>query len=170
MKHDITIRINGRDEELQVGSNETLLDALRNRLKLFGAREGCGVSVCGACTMLLDGRPVSSCVTLAALADGKEVLTIEGLSANGILHPLQDELWARAATQCGYCTPGIILAAKFVLDENPRASRDEIVEQLAGNICRCTGYLKIVEAILAARDRLLEQTEKGAGACQSTSR
>ncbi len=157
MKHDITIRLNGRDEQLEVFSNETLLDALRDRLKLFGAREGCGVSVCGACTVLLDGRPVSSCVTLAALADGREVLTIEGLAPDGTLHPLQEELWARAATQCGYCTPGIILAAKFVLGENPRASREEIVNEMAGNICRCTGYLKILEAILAARDRLLER-------------
>ena len=157
MRHNITIRLNGRDEELEVHSNETLLEALRNRLKLFGAREGCGVGVCGACTVLLDGRPVSTCVTLAALTDGREVLTIEGMAPDGALHPLQEELWERAATQCGYCTPGIILAAKFVLDENPKASREEIVEEMAGNICRCTGYLKIVEAILAARDRLLER-------------
>jgi carbon-monoxide dehydrogenase small subunit len=158
MRHDITIRLNGREEALSVASNETLLDALRDRLKLFGAREGCGVSVCGACTVLLDGRPVSSCVTLAALADGREVLTIEGVATDGALHPLQEELWARGATQCGYCTPGIVLAARFVLGENPRATREQIVDELAGNICRCTGYLKIVEAILAARDRLLERT------------
>lgn len=154
MRHDITITVNGRAEELQVGSNATLLEALRNHLKLFGAREGCGVGVCGACTVLVDGRPVSSCVTLAALVDGREVLTIEGVACDGALHPLQEELWARAATQCGYCTPGIILAAKYVLAENPRASQDEIVREMAGNICRCTGYLKILEAILAARDRL----------------
>lgn len=154
MKHEITIRINGRDEELEVSSNETLLDALRDRLKLYGAREGCGVSVCGACTVLLDGRPVSSCVTLAALADGKEVQTVEGLATDGALHPLQEEIWSRGASQCGYCTSGIILAAKFVLEENPHATREQIVNELAGNICRCTGYKKIVEAILAARDRL----------------
>ncbi len=154
MRHDVTITVNGRAEELQVGSNETLLEAVRNHLKLFGAREGCGVGVCGACTMLVDGRPVSSCVTLAALVDGREVLTIEGVASDGALHPLQEELWARAATQCGYCTPGIILAAKYVLAENPQASREEIVREMAGNICRCTGYLKILEAILAARDRL----------------
>lgn len=157
MKHDITIRVNGRDEDLQVDSHETLLDALRDRLKLYGAREGCGVSVCGACTVLLDGRPVSSCVTLAALADGKEILTIEGLSTDGALHPLQEEIWARAASQCGYCTSGIILAAKFVLEENPKATREKIVDEMAGNICRCTGYKKIVEAILAARDRMVER-------------
>jgi aerobic-type carbon monoxide dehydrogenase small subunit (CoxS/CutS family) len=154
MRHEITIRINGRDEELEVSSNETLLDALRDRLKLYGAREGCGVSVCGACTVLLDGRPVSSCVTLAALADGKDVQTVEGLATDGALHPLQEEIWSRGASQCGYCTSGIILAAKFVLEENPHATREQIVDELSGNICRCTGYKKIVEAILAARDRL----------------
>ena len=165
MRHGIVIRVNGRAEELEVTSSETLLETLRNRLKLFGAREGCGVGVCGACTVLVDGRPVSSCTMLAAMTDGKEVLSIEGVASDGTLHPLQEEMWARGATQCGYCTPGIILAAKFVLDENPRASREEIVREMAGNICRCTGYQKIVEAILAARDRL---AAKGARRCQST--
>lgn len=154
MKHQVTIRLNGELESLEVASEQTLLDTLRNRFKLFGAREACGVGVCGACTVLVEGRPVSSCVMLAALADGKEILTIEGLAPASELHPLQEEIWSRGASQCGYCTPGIILAAKSLLDEKPDASREQIVEHLAGNICRCTGYVKIIEAILAARDRM----------------
>lgn len=154
MKHQVTFRLNGDLESVEVASEQTLLDTLRNRFKLFGAREGCGVGVCGACTVLVEGRPVSSCVMLAALADGKEILTIEGLAPASELHPLQEEMWLRGASQCGYCTPGIILTAKSFLDEKPDGSREEIVEHLAGNICRCTGYVKIIEAILAARDRM----------------
>lgn len=154
MKHQVTIRLNGDLETAEVTSEQTLLDTLRNRFKLFGAREGCGVGVCGACTVLVEGRPVSSCVMLAALADGKEILTIEGLAPASELHPLQEEIWSSGASQCGYCTPGIILTAKSLLDEKPDAGREEIIEYLAGNICRCTGYVKIIEAILAARDRM----------------
>ena len=154
MKHQVTIRLNGDLETVEVASEQTLLDTLRNRFKLFGAREGCGVGVCGACTVLVEGRPVSSCVMLAALADGKEILTIEGLAPTSELHPLQEEIWSKGASQCGYCTPGIILAAKSLLDDKPDAGREEIMEYMAGNICRCTGYVKIIEAILAARDRL----------------
>lgn len=158
MKHQVTIRVNGYLESLEVRSEQTLLDTLRERLKLFGAREGCGVGVCGSCTVLVEGRPVSSCVMLAALADGKEVLTIEGLAPATELHPLQEEIWSRGASQCGYCTPGIILAAKSLLDDKPDAGRAEIIEYMAGNICRCTGYVKIIEAILAARDRMARMT------------
>lgn len=154
MKHQVTIRLNGDLETAEVTSEQTLLDTLRNRFKLFGAREGCGVGVCGACTVLVEGRPVSSCVMLAALADGKEILTIEGVAPAPELHPLQEEIWSSGASQCGYCTPGIILTAKSLLDEKPDAGREEIIEYLAGNICRCTGYVKIIEAILAARDRM----------------
>ena len=150
MKHQVTIRLNGDLETVEVASEQTLLDTLRNRFKLFGAREACGVGVCGACTVLVEGRPVSSCVMLAALADGKEILTIEGLGNSDNLHPLQKSFALSYAAQCGWCTPGMIMSAKALLNRNPNPTEAEVRAALAGVLCRCTGYTSIVKAVLDA--------------------
>ena len=161
MKHHIRCTINGVEHELLVESHHTLLQVLRDQLKLYGAREACGVSVCGACTVLVDGQPVSSCVMLAPFADGKKIETIEGLAKGDELHPLQEEFWKKGAVQCAYCTSGLILAAKAMFDEIPDATEEEMKEYLAGNICRCTGYVKILDAIYAAKERLLGKQQSG---------
>jgi carbon-monoxide dehydrogenase small subunit len=129
---------------------------LRERARLFGAREGCGQGVCGACTVLVDGQPVSSCLLLAPFVDGREVTTIEGLADGDALHPIQEVFVRQGALQCAYCTPGFVLSVKGLLDERPGATDDEIQEYLAGNLCRCTGYVKVLEAARAARERLRE--------------
>ncbi len=154
MSRWIQVTLNGRSESLEVEDYQTLLYALRERAKLFGAREGCGQGVCGACTVLLDGQPVSSCLLLAPLADGRTITTIEGLAQDGALHPIQEAFVEKGALQCAYCTPGFVLSLKGLLDAHPDASADEIREYLAGNICRCTGYVKILEAAGAAQERL----------------
>jgi aerobic carbon-monoxide dehydrogenase small subunit len=141
-------RINTRTLELDIQPNETLADVLRNRLGLTGTKVSCDVQVCGACTVLVDGLPVSTCTYLAYEARERNVLTIEGLSAPGQeLHPLQQAFLAENAFQCAFCTPGVILAAKSLLDENPNASRAEIIAYMEGNLCRCTGYKPILAAI-----------------------
>jgi len=140
--------VNGRPHELHIEPNETLSDVLRNRLRLTGTKVSCDVQVCGACTVLVDGLPVSSCTYLAYEARGREVLTIEGLAPPGQdLHPLQQAFLDEYAYQCAFCTPGMILAAKSLLDQRPDASRDEIVAYMDGNLCRCTGYMPIIAAI-----------------------
>jgi aerobic carbon-monoxide dehydrogenase small subunit len=146
MSQQITITLNGRAESLEVEDYETLLHVLREKLKLFGAREGCGQGVCGACTVLLDGQPASSCLLLAPLAGGHTITTIEGLALGDTLHPIQEAFTEHGALQCAYCTPGFVLSVKSLLDERPEATDDEIREYLAGNLCRCTGYVKILEA------------------------
>ena len=147
--------INGRRVSLDVEPHETLADVLRNRLRLTGTKVSCDVQVCGACTVLVDGLPVSACTYLAYEARDKQVLTIEGLSAPGQpLHPLQQAFIDEYAFQCGFCTPGIILAAKSLLDHKPDASREEIVAYMEGNLCRCTGYKPIVAAIQHAQRQL----------------
>ncbi len=151
MKRALKLQVNGDDYELYVEPNRTLLDVLRDELDLTGTKVGCSEGVCGACTVLIDGKAVKSCLILAVQAKGKDILTIEGLSQNGQLHPLQQAFIDHFAVQCGYCTPGMILAAKSILDENPGCSEEQIREGLTGNLCRCTGYVKIMEAILAAR-------------------
>ncbi len=134
--------------ELLVAPNELLLNVLREQLGLTGAKYGCGIGECGSCTVLLDGEPVLSCLTLAVAVDGSEVLTIEGLSGrDGTLHPLQESFLNHGAVQCGFCTPGMILMAKSLLDRNPHPSEEEIREYIRGNLCRCTGYTQIVQAI-----------------------
>ena len=133
---------------------ETLLDVLRNRLGLTGAKEGCGTGDCGACSVTVDGRLVCSCLVLGAEADGRTVTTVEGLSTQGKLHPLQSQFIAHAALQCGICTPGFLVAAKALLDRNPDPNEEEIRYALAGNLCRCTGYDKIVRAVSAAAKEL----------------
>ena len=147
MKKLITLTVNRKEHELAVNSNMSLLDLLREELNLMGAKEGCGIGECGACTVLLNGRAVSSCVMLAVEADGMDITTIEGLETEGGLHPIQQAFVEKGAIQCGFCTPGMILSAKGLLDKNPRPSEQEIRTAISGNLCRCTGYQKIVEAV-----------------------
>ncbi|MBI5571507.1 MAG: (2Fe-2S)-binding protein [Desulfomonile tiedjei] len=150
MKRIITLTVNGEPVEGAVEPNRTLLSFLREDLGLTGAKHGCGLGDCGACTVILDGKPVNSCLVLAVQADGREVLTIEGLADNGKLHPIQEAFIETGAIQCGFCSPGMILSAKALLDESPKPTETEIRTAISGNLCRCTGYQKIVEAILAA--------------------
>jgi carbon-monoxide dehydrogenase small subunit len=148
-----TFHINGRTYEVLVEANLTLLDLLRDRLGLTGTKQGCSASGnCGACTVLVDGRPTLSCLTLAWTARDAEILTIEGLASPEGLHPLQAAFLERGAVQCGFCTPGMILSAKALLDENPDPTEQDVRAGLAGNLCRCTGYVKIVEAVMAAAE------------------
>lgn len=150
MKHIIKIFVNGEEYELSVSSNELLIDILRDRLDLTGTKEGCGTGDCGACTVLINGKPMNACLTLAVEVNGKEVLTIEGMARRGELHPIQKAFIDKGAVQCGFCTPGMILSAKALLDEIPYPSEEEIKRGIAGNLCRCTGYKKIIEAIQTA--------------------
>jgi carbon-monoxide dehydrogenase small subunit len=150
----VSTTINGDAVEYVCQPRETLLDVLRNRLGLTGAKEGCGTGDCGACSVTVDGRLVCSCLVLGAEADGREVTTVEGLSTGGKLHPLQSQFIAHAALQCGICTPGFLVAAKALLDRNPDPNEEEIRYALAGNLCRCTGYDKIVRAVSAAAKEL----------------
>ena len=146
----IKTTVNGDNVEFTCPEDEVLLDVLRNRLGLTGAKEGCGTGDCGACSVILDGRLVCSCLVLGAEMNGKKVETIEGMAEGGILHPLQQNFIDHAALQCGICTPGFLLAAQALLRKNPDPSEDEIRFGLAGNLCRCTGYDKIVRAVQAA--------------------
>ncbi|MCH2510948.1 MAG: (2Fe-2S)-binding protein [Dehalococcoidia bacterium] len=149
----IELTVNGREVSLEIQPQLMLLDLLRDRLSLKGAKRSCDLQVCGACTILVDGKAVSSCTYLAYEARGAEVLTIEGLADGNTLHPMQQAFIDNGAFQCGFCTPGMILAAKSLLDETPRPSEEKVKEYMEGNICRCTGYRKIVEAILDAADK-----------------
>lgn len=153
--------INGRAIALEIESRELLIDLLRDRLELTGTKRSCDSQVCGACTVLLDGQPVSSCCTLAYEADGKSVQTIEGLAQGGQLDPIQAAFVEQAAIQCGFCTPGFVLTTKAMLAENPRPTRDEIKSYLGGNLCRCTGYWNILDAAEDAARRLAEPEEAG---------
>jgi len=146
-KHVVRIRVNEEEFELAVAPNRTLLEVLREDLDLLGVKEGCGEGVCGACTVLMDGRPVRSCLTLAMEAEDTSITTIEGLAQNGELDPVQQSFVDHGAIQCGFCTPGMVMAAKSLLAENPSPTRDEIKHALSGHFCRCTGYTKIVEAV-----------------------
>ena len=150
----VSFEVNSRPVELLVAPNRTLLDVLREDLGLTGVKHGCDDSNCGVCTVIMDGKAVKSCSVLIGQAQGTKVTTIEGLETENGLHPLQKAFIEHFAIQCGFCTPGMILSAKALLDENPNATEDEIREALHGNICRCTGYKKIVEAIEAARDEM----------------
>lgn len=146
----VSATVNGDPADFVCTPDETLLDALRNRLGLTGAKEGCGTGDCGACSVTLNGRLVCSCLVLAAEAEGAEIATIEGMATDGELHPLQRAFIDHAALQCGICTPGILVAAKSLLEKNPAPSDDEVRYWLAGNLCRCTGYDKIIRAVQAA--------------------
>ena len=149
-KQLITFTVNGRPYEVAVEPRWTLLETVREELRLTGSKEGCGTGDCGACSMIVDGRLVTSCLMLAAQADRREIVTIEGLATNGKLHPVQQAFIDTGGVQCGFCTPGMIMAAKSLLDHNPSPSLEDVREGLAGNLCRCTGYAKIYEAVMKA--------------------
>lgn len=149
-KETVWLRVNGEENELLLPPNKTLLEALREDLGLTGAKEGCQDGTCGSCTVLLDGKPVRSCLILAAEAEGKDIMTIEGLAQGDRLHPIQEAFVNYGAVQCGFCTPGMILSAKALLDSNPSPSETEVRRAISGNLCRCTGYVKIVQSIMAA--------------------
>jgi carbon-monoxide dehydrogenase small subunit len=149
MKQPLKIRVNGDDHELYVDPRRSLAEVLRNELGLFGVKEGCLTGYCGVCTVLIDGKAVKSCLIFAHQAQGREILTIEGLAQDGQLHPIQQAFIDHFAFQCGYCTPAMILSMKALFDENPNPSEEDIRTALIGNLCRCTGYRKIVEAGLA---------------------
>lgn len=150
--HHIRVTINGALEELEVRSNVTLLQMLRDHLALTGTKSGCEAGECGACTVLVDGEPTNACLVLAAEADGCEVLTVEGLAQDGRLNALQQAFVEQGAVQCGFCTPGMLMSASALLRRSPRPSEVEIREALVGNLCRCTGYVRIVKAIQAVAD------------------
>lgn len=153
----IRFTLNGEETDVSFAPYKTLLEVLREDLGHTGTKHGCELGECGACAVLLDGKPVLSCLVLALECDGREVLTVEGLSGEGKLHPLQDAFADTGAAQCGYCTPGILVTAKALLDANPHPSRDQIREALSGNLCRCTGYLQIFEAVEAAMVKIAEE-------------
>ena len=153
-KHVLTCTVNGEAVEVLVRPYVTLLDALREDLNLTGPKEGCGTGDCGACTVHVDGQPVASCLMLAMQARGREVRTIEGLGVNGALHPLQEAFVRLGVPQCGFCIPGVLMAAAAVLAENPRPSEEAIRYGIAGNLCRCTGYTKMLAAITEAAGAL----------------
>ncbi len=157
MKKLIKLTINGQTVEAAVEPNQTLLQFLREDLGLTGTKHGCGLGDCGACTVIMDGQAVNSCLVLAIQAQDKEILTIEGLAVDGTLHPIQQAFVDKGAIQCGYCTPGMILSSKAFLDKNPNPTEQEIRTAISGNLCRCTGYQKIVEAIESAAEHLKQE-------------
>ncbi len=154
MKQLISLRVNGELHELYVPVHKTLLEVLREDLGLTGTKHGCELGECGACTVLVDGEPVLSCLTLPVEVQGRDIVTVEGLAENSVPHPLQVTFAELNAAQCGYCTPGMLMSAKALLDRNPNPTPEEVREALAGNLCRCTGYVKIVEAVRLAARRL----------------
>ena len=149
LKQMVTLRVNGDSDEVLIEPKKTLLEVLREDLGLTGTEAVCGLGACGACTVLLDHKPVLSCLTLAVACQEKEIVTIEGLRQGEVLHPLQEAFIQKGAIQCGMCTPGMILSAKALVDENPHPTEIDVRKAIAGNLCRCTGYVKIVDAILA---------------------
>jgi carbon-monoxide dehydrogenase small subunit len=154
VKYPIRLKINGETYEANIKSNTTLLELLRDEFGLTGTKRGCDTGQCGACTVLLDGKPVNSCLVLALDAGDKDVITIEGLAENGRLHPLQEAFIQEGAVQCGYCTSGMILSAKALLDESPAPTEEEVKRAIEGNLCRCTGYNRIVQAVLKTAEKM----------------
>ncbi|MDP2936355.1 MAG: (2Fe-2S)-binding protein [Dehalococcoidia bacterium] len=152
MKRALKLTVNDEDYEVLADTHRTLLEVLRDSLGLTGSKEGCGFGACGACTVLLDGKANLACLTLAFSAQGKQITTIEGLAVNGKLHPIQDAAVRYGAIQCGFCTPGWIMSAKALLDEKPKPTELEVKTAISGNLCRCTGYVKIIESIIAASE------------------
>lgn len=152
MKQEVKITVNGDLYHLLVEPNQTLLDVIRDEIGLTGTKSGCEMGECGACTVLLNGKPVNSCLVLAHEADGQEVKTIESMAKGEKLHPVQAAFVKHGAIQCGYCTPGMVMSSSALLEKNPKADIDEIKKGLRGNLCRCTGYVKIIKAVEAARD------------------
>ena len=150
MNQKVRLKINGIDHELDIPAQRLLVDCIRYDIGLTGTKEGCSVGVCGACAVLVDGEMFASCITLAAAVDGSEIITIEGIAENGNLHPVQQAFIDNGGFQCGICTPGQVIAAKSLLDENPNPTEDEIKEWMMGNLCRCTGYYSILNSVAAA--------------------
>ena len=150
VKQSLELTVNGQLQNLEVEPQRTLLEVLRDDLGMTGTKRGCDDASCGACTVLLNGKAVLSCNILALEAQGKEILTVEGLAKDGQIHPLQKAFIEHGAIQCGFCTPGMLMSAKELLDKNPQPTEPDIKEALAGNLCRCTGYTKIIEAVIAA--------------------
>lgn len=164
MKKQIELKVNGVRREILVSPNELLLNVLRDRLGLTGTKYGCGIGECGSCTVLVDGEPLLSCLTLAIGLDGSEIVTIEGISRpDGQLHPIQESFLEHGAVQCGFCTPGMIVMAKNLLDEKPSPTEQEIRDHIRGNLCRCTGYTQIVEAIKECSPLTLPSPQRGEG-------
>jgi len=153
-KHKIRLKVNGAWREVETRPDRLLLDLLREELGLTGTKKGCAEGACGACTVIMNGRPVLSCLIPALKANGAEMITIEGLAEEGRLHPLQQAFLEEGAVQCGYCTPGMLLSAKALLDENPEPSIEDVKRAISGNLCRCTGYTKIVRAVRAAAEAM----------------
>jgi carbon-monoxide dehydrogenase small subunit len=154
MPRPIVLQVNGQEYRLEVEPDELLVDVLRDRLWLTGTKRGCGTGDCGACTVIMDGRPVTSCLVLAVAAEGKSIETVEGLAVGDALHPLQQSFLDYGAVQCGYCTPGLLMMAKHILEQNPHPTEAEVRAGIAGNLCRCTGYAKVVQAIMAASEKM----------------
>lgn len=154
MRSELTLNVNGIEHHAEVDPRITLVDFLRDRLGLNGTHTGCEQGVCGACTVLVDGKSVLACLMLAVQANGTQVSTVEGLADGETMHPLQDAFWEMQGLQCGFCTPGMLMRAKEILDENPSPTANEVREAIAGNLCRCTGYQFIIESILAAADNV----------------
>ncbi|MFC1861474.1 (2Fe-2S)-binding protein [Chloroflexota bacterium] len=152
--------VNGRDYELLIEPNMTLVEVLRDEIGLTGTKCSCGVGECGACTVLIDGKPTLSCLTLAMTARNKKITAIEGLADGNVLHPIQQAFIDHGAVQCGFCTPGMILMSKALLDEKPNPTRADVKKMLAGNLCRCTGYVKIIDAVLAAAETMRKEGKK----------
>ncbi|TDO94830.1 carbon-monoxide dehydrogenase small subunit [Halanaerobium saccharolyticum] len=151
-KLEVEITVNGEQHKLKVGSQERLLDTLRDELKLTGTKEGCSVGECGACTVIVDDQAVNSCLVLTAQVDGSEIITVEGLESKSGLHPLQKAFIEKQAVQCGFCTPGMLMSALALLNTNPTPTKEEIKTALEGNLCRCTGYQQIIDAVEMAAE------------------
>jgi aerobic carbon-monoxide dehydrogenase small subunit len=151
--HQITVNVNGADEVVAVSSNMTLLQMLREKLALTGTKNGCTAGECGACTVLVNGEPVNSCMMLAVEADGQSVVTVEGLAKDGKLDIVQQTIIEKGGVQCGFCTPGMLISARALLNRNPHPTEKDVVEALVGNLCRCTGYSRIIESVQAAAER-----------------
>ena len=153
----IRLKLNGSWREVETRTDRLLLDLLREDLGFTGTKKGCERGECGACTVIMDGKAVLACLIPALKADGAEILTVEGMASGDRLHPLQEAFWEKGAVQCGYCTPGMLLSAKALLDENPEPSVEDVKEAISGNLCRCTGYTKIVRAIHAASEKIRKE-------------
>ena len=164
MKRVIELDINGAAYDVVISPQDLLIDVLRQKLDLTGTKKGCGQGDCGTCTVLIDGRRALACLTLAIACEGRRILTIEGMEKNGVLHPIQQAFIDKGAVQCGYCTPGMVLSAKALLDENPAPTEHEIKLGISGNLCRCTGYVKSVDAVRDAAGRLQAGADSGKGA------
>jgi len=158
-KHEICLRVNGRDYRLSIESHLTLLEVIRDVIGLTGTKRGCDLGQCGACTVLIDGKPYNACLILPMDVQGKEIVTIEGLAQEGQLHPIQQAFIEQGAIQCGFCTPGMVLEVKALLDEDPSPSEEKIKEALSGNLCRCTGFTSIVRAVQSLGGKREEERE-----------